>query len=80
MSAAGSLIPDIVLDLQARNVPHAYRPGSADVLVSCPFCSGRLFLSVLQPWHCCTGDLRCPARSMRFEEVLAALVVKAGKA
>ena len=76
----GQLIPDLVLDFQSSNVEHVYRPNAREVVVSCPFCpGGRLFFSVVQPWHVhLDGDLYCRVRAMTFKAVVEALVEKAG--
>lgn len=69
------LFPANVTRLDRLKIPYQNQPGSRDLVLKC-LCGQKLIIDQELPWFVCLGDLRCPARSMRFEEVVAALVKK----
>jgi hypothetical protein len=73
----GQLFPEIVLDLQARNVPHVYRPSSREVVVACPICGNKMILSTEKPYWLCLTLGRCATDQMTWKQVVEALVEKA---
>jgi hypothetical protein len=73
-----SLWPANVELLRSRRVAYTWRKQEHDLVFVC-ICGGKLVCHESEPYHHCFGDLRCPARTMTFSAVVAALVEKAGK-
>jgi hypothetical protein len=69
---AGQLWPVNVTRLTELGVKHQHRPVDHVIVLAC-LCGGRLIFDDRKPYHHCFGDLSCRARSMRFEDVIAAL-------
>ena len=74
----GKLWPQLVLDLQSRNVPYTYRPAAHEVVVACPACGSELAIDAEQPFWLCLGSIRCEINRIPFSAVLKSLVEKVG--
>jgi len=71
-TSQGKFWPANVELLSKRGLAFTRRQASRDVVLKC-LCGGRLIVDNELPWHVCLGDWKCRVRSMRFEEVVAAL-------
>ena len=60
--------------LRTRGVNFTHQPAEHQIRVSCPQCSGVLFLHEEKPWHWCNG-IACGAHVFTFAEIVAALPV-----
>ena len=69
--------PQIVLDLEARNIPNTYRPAWREVVVACPSCGSKMAISTEGEFWICFGDIRCGMNRRPFEQVVEALAEKA---
>jgi hypothetical protein len=72
------LWPANVSRLRELGIKYRWRKQEGDIELIC-LCEGRLILDETMPWHHCFGDIHCRARHLHFDEMVEALVGKAGK-
>ena len=76
--AQPELWPPNVATLDRLCVAYRWRKLKGDLLITCPYCGGKLALHESQPWRHCHGAADCASDFKSFDEIIDDLADRGG--